>query len=475
MKKHVFSIVACSLVLLVLLPNALFADRNVKASGKITGNNTIPRIAVNFNTGDFIVVWTQLDQNFANPRIWVRLFKKKPNGKYSLKKPFMVSPDSGFHVNGFAAYVPWLDKFLVTWDTFNFTSLSPSPILGRFVKTKGKPTGKVRTIISDGLPNSWNRVLAFQREVASPAAVQNVLAMVYTAYPSSNDDSRSGLIYTRLTDKLKPTGKRKIVVPITLRTAVPSGNDPLDNSEFGNIQNQAQSSDFLTNGTEVGILYSENGDPFRAEFPALPVRNQYTWLLIDDPDTSVTGFFRDDSQEIRGIVPPGTRDMVNTRKNFEENEFGQTRMSMFVVGNFQAEFIDDIFDGDLDGYLLVGSRTSGSVDGAYLPRNYDNDIPGQNADLPIRRESPDTNTQPAKKKTFAQWIVNKGNKVVSYGLIRRNNGKVVRAKKEETRFGHGAKLNWLEAEGVPGTSTVVVAWQKFVSSGVQEIWVHIFE
>lgn len=38
---------------------------------------------------------------------------------------------------------------------------------------------------------------------------------------------------------------------------------------------------------------------------------------------------------------------------------------------------------DLDGYLLIGDDSD--IDGSYLPRNYDNEIPNQNADLPIRR------------------------------------------------------------------------------------------
>lgn len=58
------------------------------------------------------------------------------------------------------------------------------------------------------------------------------------------------------------------------------------------------------------------------------------------------------------------------------------RMSLFVVGCFTPEF-QDIFDGDLDGYLLIGNDVD--VDGSYLPRNYDNEIPNQNCDLPIRR------------------------------------------------------------------------------------------
>ncbi len=67
-------------------------------------------------------------------------------------------------------------------------------------------------------------------------------------------------------------------------------------------------------------------------------------------------------------------------------DFGATRTSMFLRGTFEAEFVDDVFAGDLDGYLLIGNPANTSVDGAYLPRNYD--MPGQEADLPLWRGDP---------------------------------------------------------------------------------------
>ncbi len=70
---------------------------------------------------------------------------------------------------------------------------------------------------------------------------------------------------------------------------------------------------------------------------------------------------------------------------FASDEEG--RISLFVVGCFTPEF-QDIFDGDLDGYLLIGDN--GDIDGSYLPRNYDNEIHGQDCDLPIRRNKADT-------------------------------------------------------------------------------------
>lgn len=52
---------------------------------------------------------------------------------------------------------------------------------------------------------------------------------------------------------------------------------------------------------------------------------------------------------------------------------------------FSQAFEEDLFAGELDGYLLVGSEASQGVDGAYLPRIYGDLKPKKDADLPIRR------------------------------------------------------------------------------------------
>jgi hypothetical protein len=122
-------------------------------------------------------------------------------------------------------------------------------------------------------------------------------------------------------------------------------------------------------------LYDESGNRYTAEFPSLNAGSQYTWLLIEDE--GVAGFVPMSDGYTDMIVPEPDDDSV------DPDSFGTTRMSMFVVGSFTATFSDDVFNGDLDGYLLIGKDSD--IDGAYLPRNYDNDIPGQNADMPLRR------------------------------------------------------------------------------------------
>ena len=139
-------------------------------------------------------------------------------------------------------------------------------------------------------------------------------------------------------------------------------------------------------------IYDENGNLFTADLPGLAQRNQYTWLLINDVDAGVVALF-DMTEDANGefVVPAPANPEVPA------DSFGQTRMSMFVVGNFEAEFANDVFSGDLDGYLLIGK--GGDIDGSYLPRNYDNDIPGQNADLPLSRSKASNNSLRAKVVT----------------------------------------------------------------------------
>ncbi len=68
--------------------------------------------------------------------------------------------------------------------------------------------------------------------------------------------------------------------------------------------------------------------------------------------------------------------------------FARSRSSLFAQGTFDQVFQTGLpMEGDLGGYLLIGSSNTGDIDGAYLPRNYDRDpFFEQNADLPLRRK-----------------------------------------------------------------------------------------
>ncbi|MCB1053230.1 MAG: hypothetical protein H6510_01245 [Acidobacteria bacterium] len=125
-------------------------------------------------------------------------------------------------------------------------------------------------------------------------------------------------------------------------------------------------------GDVIAHVYEADGSYWTASFPALPVRWQHTWLLAED--TQGVGFY--DTEGTYDFVPlvAGSGDLVPMDK----------RASMFIIGATAVTYTNQIFAADLDGFCLIGNTETNVVYG-YTPRNYDNSIPLQNADLPILR------------------------------------------------------------------------------------------
>jgi hypothetical protein len=142
------------------------------------------------------------------------------------------------------------------------------------------------------------------------------------------------------------------------------------------------------------IFYDEWGRRFTGDLGELDVKNQNTWLIVQN-NTGVAEISGAGENNNGVVVVPTSSDPA-----VPSDEFGRTRSSFFVRGTFPAEFLDDVFSGDLDGYLLIGALSTGSIDGAYLPRNYDNDIPGQNADLPLWRSKTVKSYEPVRTSSF---------------------------------------------------------------------------
>ena len=99
--------------------------------------------------------------------------------------------------------------------------------------------------------------------------------------------------------------------------------------------------------------------------------NVKQWLMLDDAG-------KEDKPPVP-LIP-----------EISPQSFGTMRTSLFIMSNASTGcglFSDNDHHaaGDLDGYLLIGSNVTNSVDGAYLPRNYDNDVGSTDQDLPLRR------------------------------------------------------------------------------------------
>lgn len=128
-------------------------------------------------------------------------------------------------------------------------------------------------------------------------------------------------------------------------------------------------------GDVAASIYTEDGSHYEAAFPALPTQANMTFLLNNG--ASGPAFYGAAGSANAGqVIVPAAEGTVS-------QAFGSSRMSMFVCGFFDAEFVEELYNGDLDGYLLIGNGTD--INGSYLPRNYDNEIPGQDADLPLNR------------------------------------------------------------------------------------------
>lgn len=127
----------------------------------------------------------------------------------------------------------------------------------------------------------------------------------------------------------------------------------------------------------IAHVYDEDGNLFVAELGPIAVREQRTWLFSDVAgQATFTGAGNNNADA--SIIPASADPVVGS------DLAGTTRSSMFVVGTFETQFNNFVNSGDLDGYMLVGNAATNSIDGAYLPRNWDVDG-GQAADLPLNR------------------------------------------------------------------------------------------
>jgi hypothetical protein len=137
--------------------------------------------------------------------------------------------------------------------------------------------------------------------------------------------------------------------------------------------------DYEDNRIET-IFYDENGDRYTGSMPGLGIHEQQTWTILADDTTGIAAI-----EGAPGSATEGTTiSVIPDNPDIGPESFGATRMSMYVRGTFDTAFLDDVENGDLDGYLLIGQFGTGSIDGAYLPRNTQ-EYGVQHADLPINR------------------------------------------------------------------------------------------
>jgi len=117
-----------------------------------------------------------------------------------------------------------------------------------------------------------------------------------------------------------------------------------------------------------GYIWEADGSGWITQFPALPRRNQQTWLLQDS--NGVAFIDTEGVLEPRTLSPLGN-DIVPLNQ----------RSSMFILGIASGQTNADVRRPDLDGFCLIGNTETKVIYG-YLPRNVEVTQFLQDGDLP---------------------------------------------------------------------------------------------
>ena len=129
--------------------------QNLLLSKGVTGENTGAAVAVDPNTGNVLVVWTQLGvppaTGIPDDVIWASLLIRKGSGKYKKPRTRRLSAEGG---SQFALDVAWIEankEFFAIWEQNNAAARGGfKRILGVPVNPRtGKPVGKVKTLVAD--------------------------------------------------------------------------------------------------------------------------------------------------------------------------------------------------------------------------------------------------------------------------------------------------------------------------------------
>lgn len=170
----VLFIASCLLTISSLVISA--DDKPFRISSTVTKSNEYPRLAVDGDRGNVLVVWAQSDQNDSDcGRIYAVFCKRNKKGGFKIKSPFVLSPNQGRHANPDVAFDSSKKRFLVVWDTWQEEEgwqmiMAPSKLFGRFVSRTGKAAGPVITVVDENRNDSFP-LLRYKEAGEAPAGI----------------------------------------------------------------------------------------------------------------------------------------------------------------------------------------------------------------------------------------------------------------------------------------------------------------
>ena len=193
-------------VALAATPPASAKDQKFTISKAPDRFNSSPHLAVNTATGDVLVVWNERQPGdpFAD-RICCALCKLRPNGKFNVWAPRMVSPDSEAHEWCHADYNPAAGNYLVVWTANKSqTGLLPADIDARVVSANGLPQAAMAVPVGgDGFRNTVPYVHYLKD--GSGADGGEAYLLLWTRRSVPEDKSQSFGLWSTILD---PSGNR---------------------------------------------------------------------------------------------------------------------------------------------------------------------------------------------------------------------------------------------------------------------------
>ena len=125
-----------------------------------------------------------------------------------------------------------------------------------------------------------------------------------------------------------------------------------------------------------GFEHGFNGFPKSLVF----ARRWYAVAAANGDKSAIASLERIDAKIKHATLVFARSESAVNKANYRE-----VRSTLTDLEAFSTEFETDLFNDDLDGYLLIGSTVSSAADGAYLPRYENSDRTNDAPDLPLRR------------------------------------------------------------------------------------------
>lgn len=472
-------VAAFALCLMIVASGVAFsADKTFSISKSLPKVNSHQRMAVNSQTGDVLIVFSQsdpADNDFG--QIYAVLCKRLENGKYKVKKAQLVSPATGTHGRPDVAYNPATNQFIVIWDTMQVEAdrlTQATKVFSRLLNAVGKPVGAPVTTLDSKRGDSFVYVHTITSS-AAPAADATFL-LLWNRYPIGWDNrTQTGMWSVLLNKSGVPVNTPSQVVQGSWQddTSGPTGrfwffgvfpesvvtNQNGATVGTGSISTSAADAFFMVGVTKlIGPIADESreahivklgaGGKFQKAVLLENALSDDTRVIQLSSKLFLTTWYKDDP------------DFTHRNRRFNTTVKLIKKASAPLKGS-TAWFSDLVKLGNNSGGYQASvppfASTSPSISGG----RFDGKYAGSPGLLPGKVQ------RPASRSLSTNASVAKNDAFVLGRYVKASGKSKGGAKK---LFSHGGALRSIRAIAIPGTNDVFVAWVKRLSDSAMEVW-----